>query len=173
MKRKKTFLFIITLLLLGMLSACATSGNTDTIIVSSVASEVIVSELPIPENSQNEIENIRNVMTAKIGEEEFTVTLENNVAVNDFLEMIEQEPLVLEMEDHGGFEKVGELSTNLPTENNQTTTQAGDIVLYQGDKVVLFYGSNSWSYTRLGKIDDIERLQQALGSGSTTVIFHI
>ena len=52
-----------------------------------------------------------------------------------------------------------------PRKNTQTTTQAGDIVLYQGDQIVLFYGSNSWSYTRLGRIDDLTGWAEALGGG--------
>ena len=74
---------------------------------------------------------------------------------------------------YGGFEKVGPLEQRLPTENAQTTTQAGDIVLYQGDQIVLFYGSNSWSYTRLGKIDDLTGWAEALGGGDLSVTFSL
>ena len=59
------------------------------------------------------------------------------------------------MSDYSGFEKVGALGTSLPASNSQTTTQAGDIVLYNGNQIVAFYGSNSWSYTRLGHIDNL------------------
>ena len=75
------------------------------------------------------------------------------------------------MTDYSGFEKVGALGTSLPTSNSQTTTQSGDIVLYQGNQIVIFYGSNSWSYTRLGKIDDLTGWKDALGSGDVTVTF--
>ena len=61
---------------------------------------------------------------------------------------MEEGPVTLEMDDYSGFEKVGPLGTSLPASNSQTTTQAGDIVLYQGNQIVMFYGSNSWSYTR-------------------------
>ena len=85
-----------------------------------------------------------------------------------------QNPIVtIEMEDYGSFEKVGALGQSLPTENVQTTTQAGDIVLYQGNQIVLFYGSNSWSYTRLGKIDDLTGWEQALGDADVTVTFSL
>ena len=59
------------------------------------------------------------------------------------------------------------------TSNSQTTTQVGDIVLYQGDQIVIFYGSNSWSYTRLGKIDDLTGWTEALGSGAVSVTFSL
>ena len=65
------------------------------------------------------------------------------------------------------------MGTSLPTQSSQITTQAGDIVLYQGNQIVLFYGSNSWSYTRLGRIDDLSGWEEALGSGDVTVAFSI
>ncbi len=101
----------------------------------------------------------------------FTATLENNAAVEAFMEMIREAPVVIEMRDYSGFEKVGSLGASLPTSNSQTTTQAGDIVLYNGNQIVIFYGSNSWSYTRLGKIDDLTDWEEALGSGDVTVTF--
>lgn len=73
------------------------------------------------------------------------------------------------MSDYAGFEKVGSLGQSLPTENSRITARSGDIVLYQGNQIVMFYGSNSWSYTRLGKIDDLAGWQEALGNGDVTV----
>ena len=87
------------------------------------------------------------------------------------MEMMREAPVVIEMRDYSGFEKVGSLGASLPTSNSQTTTQAGDIVLYNGNQIVIFYGSNSWSYTRLGKIDDLTGWEEALGSGDVTVTF--
>ena len=63
--------------------------------------------------------------------------------------MKENGPLTLSLHEYGGFEKVGPLGQSLPTEDRQITTRSGDIVLYQGNQLVLFYGSNSWSYTKL------------------------
>ena len=76
---------------------------------------------------------------------------------------------MVQMSDYSGFEKVGPLGTSLPASNSQTTTQAGDIVLYNGNQIVIFYGSNSWSYTRLGHIDDLTGWEEALGSGRHSV----
>ena len=103
----------------------------------------------------------------------FTATLEDNAAVDAFVEMMRETPVVLEMSDYSGFEKVGPLGVSLPASNSQTTTQAGDIVLYNSNQIVIFYGSNSWSYTRLGKIDDLTGWEEALGSGDVTVTFSI
>ena len=112
-------------------------------------------------------------MMVQVGGSTFTATLEENTAVDALVEMMEQEPVTIQMSDYSGFEKVGPLGTSLPTSNQQTTTQAGDIVLYQGNQIVMFYGSNSWSYTRLGHIDDLTGWEEALGSGDVTVTFSL
>ncbi|MBM6855510.1 hypothetical protein H6B11_15370 [Mediterraneibacter glycyrrhizinilyticus] len=103
----------------------------------------------------------------------FTATLEDNEAVTAFVEMLEDESIVIEMDDYSGFEKVGSLGTSLPASNSQMTTQAGDIVLYNSSQIVMFYGSNSWSYTKLAEVDDLTGWEDALGSGSVTVTFSI
>ena len=112
-------------------------------------------------------------MVVQIGESTFTAALEENAAVDALVDMMEQGPVTIQMSDYSGFEKVGPLGTSLPASNQQTTTQAGDIVLYQGDQIVLFYGSNSWSYTRLGRIDDLSGWEEALGSGDVAVTFSL
>lgn len=109
----------------------------------------------------------------QIGEHTFKATLEDNVAVDAFAQMMKQAPVVMQMSEYGGFEKVGSLGQSLPTSNRQTTTQSGDIVLYNGNQIVIFYGSNSWSYTRLGRIDDLSGWREVLGSGAVTVTFSL
>ena len=72
---------------------------------------------------------------------------------------------------YGGFEQVGSLGSDLPASDEQTTTEAGDIVLYSGNQIVVFYGSNTWAYTRLGHITDKspQELEELLGNGDTTI----
>ena len=125
------------------------------------------------ENGQVEEENSEMQMNVQVGGSTFTATLEENEAVDALVEMMEQGPVTIQMSDYSGFEKVGPLGTSLPASNQQTTTQAGDIVLYQGNQIVIFYGSNSWSYTRLGHIDDLTGWEEALGSGDVTVTFSL
>lgn len=108
-----------------------------------------------------------------VGGESFTATLENNSATATFVDMLESGPLVIEMRDYAGFEKVGSLGTRLPTSNRQITTNSGNIVLYNSSQIVIFYGSNSWSYTLLGRIDDLTGWTEALGSGDVTVTFSL
>ena len=81
--------------------------------------------------------------------------------------------ITYEADDYGGFEKVGALGRSLPTSNTQISTQPGDVILYSGNQIVLFYGTNSWSYTRIGKmeygsLDELKTFLKA-GQGKITV----
>ena len=118
-------------------------------------------------------ENAVMNMKVQVGDTIFSATLEENVAVSALVDMMRESPVVLQMSDYSGFEKVGSLGTSLPASNSQTTTHAGDIVLYNGNQIVIFYGSNSWSYTRLGHIDDLTGWEEALGNGDVTVTFSL
>lgn len=103
----------------------------------------------------------------------FSATLEESAAVDALMELMREDPLTIEMSDYSGFEKVGSLGESLPASDSQTTTHEGDIVLYNGSQIVIFYGSNSWSYTRLGHIDDLTGWEEALGSGDATATFSL
>ena len=107
----------------------------------------------------------------KVGGNTMTATLVDNEATRELTKLLEQGDLTIRMSDYGGFEKVGALPQSLPTSNTQITTVPGDIMLYQGNQIVIFYGSNSWSYTRLGKIDGAtaSNLRQFLGNGDITL----
>ena len=132
--------------------------------------ETSAAETDIQNNTEeNKVAN----MNVQVGDVVFSATLEENEAVSALVEMMRESPVVIRMSDYSGFEKVGPLGTGLPVNNSQTTTQAGDIVLYNGNQIVIFYGSNSWSYTRLGRIDDLTGWEDALGSGDVTVIFSL
>lgn len=112
-------------------------------------------------------------MNVQVGNSTFTATLESNEAVNALIEMMESGSITIRMSDYAGFEKVGALGTSLSANDSQTTTQAGDIVLYNRNQIVIFYGSNSWAYTRLGHIDDLTGWEDALGSGDVEVTFSL
>ena len=120
-------------------------------------------------NTQEDVSEMK--MNVQIGDYTFTATLEQNQAVNELIDMMKEGPVTIEMSDYSGFEKVGSLGKRLTTDNHQTTTSEGDIVLYSGDQIVIFYGSNSWSYTRIGKVDDLTNWKKALGSGGVTAVF--
>ena len=107
----------------------------------------------------------------KVGGNYMTATLTDNDATRELTKLLEQGDITIRMSDYGGFEKVGALPQSFPTSNTRITTEPGDIMLYQGNNMVIFYGSNSWSYTRLGKIDGAtaSNLRQFLGNGDITV----
>lgn len=80
-------------------------------------------------------------------------------------------PLTIQMSMYGGFEQVGAIGMSLPRNDVQTVTEAGNIVLYSGNQIVVFYDSNSWTYTRLGRITDKTSSEMAdlLGKKNTTI----
>lgn len=123
--------------------------------------------------SDEEMEEEDMKMVVTVNGRDFMATLEENNAVDALVEMMEDGSITLSLHDYAGFEKVGPLGTSLPASDTQTTTQPGDIVLYQGDQIVMFYGTNSWSYTRLGHIDDLSGWEEALGSGDVTVVLSL
>lgn len=125
------------------------------------------------DSAEEERKDMENKVKVSIGDYCFTATLEETTAAKELAQMMKEKPVVLELEDYSGFEKVGSLGTSLTRSDKQTTTKSGDIVLYNGNNIVIFYGSNSWSYTRIGKIDDLKDWEKALGSGSVTVTFEM
>ena len=116
---------------------------------------------------------LNETMNITIGEYTFTATLEKNAAVDELVDMLKKGTVTISMTDYSGFEKVGSLGSGLTTSDSQTTTAEGDIVLYNGNNIVMFYGSNSWSYTRIGKVNDLTNWRAALGRGSITAVFSL
>ena len=106
-----------------------------------------------------------------IGETAVAVAWEDNEAVQALRALVAEQPLTIEMSMYGGFEQVGSIGTDLPRNDAQTTTRAGDIVLYAGDQMVVFYGSNSWAYTRLGRVTDktAGEMAELLSNGDVTI----
>ena len=103
-----------------------------------------------------------------IDDTKVSVVWEENESVSALIELAEKAPVTIQMSMYGGFEQVGSIGVNLPRNDVQTTTQAGDIVLYSGNQIVVFYGSNSWAYTRLGKIEGLSQseLRSLLGNNA-------
>ena len=95
------------------------------------------------------------------------VKIEENEATKALVAALREASITYEADDYGGFEKVGALGRSLPTSNSQINTQPGDVILYSGNQIVLFYGSNSWSYTRIGKMEygTLDELKSFLKAG--------
>ena len=106
-----------------------------------------------------------------IGGQMQSVTLENNTAAKALAEKLQQSSVTVTLNSSGGFEIWGALGFSLPASDQQMTAQPGDVILYNGSNICLFYGSNSWSYTRLGKIDGLSEseLRSFLKAGETGI----
>lgn len=109
----------------------------------------------------------------KIGTNTLTATLEDNSSAKALVEKLQQNDITIHMEDYGNFEKVGPLGFSLPRNDKQISTQPGDIILYQGASITIYYDTNNWNFTKLGKIDNISQkeLKEILGTSDVTVTF--
>lgn len=114
------------------------------------------------------------VLVVRVGDKTFYAHLEDNAAARAFVEKLNREPLTLTMRDYGGFEKVADLPWTLPTADERITAAPGDVVLYQGDKITLYYGENTWELTRLARIGSrLDEWKTALGEGDVTVSINL
>jgi hypothetical protein len=112
-----------------------------------------------------------NTIYLHIGETVLTATLVENSSTAALKNLLSQAPITIPMRDYGNFEKVGDLGTSLPRNDERITTVAGDLILYQGNVFVIYYAPNTYSFTRLGKINNVtaQELKNILGSGNVTV----
>ena len=100
-----------------------------------------------------------------------TATLVDNSATQTLVAKLQEAPVTVTLNSSGGFEIWGALGFSLPTSNEQVNAQPGDIVLYNGSNICMFYGTNSWSYTRLGRIDGFSgsELRTFLKAGESNI----
>ena len=115
---------------------------------------------------------IGGTMKIIVGNRELTATLVQNSSTQALIEWLKTGPITINMRDYGNMEKVGSFGRNLPTNDERITTEPGDLILYQGNQFVIYYAPNTWSFTRLGRINGITRqeLLNVLGEGNVTVI---
>ena len=97
---------------------------------------------------------MKHELTMNINGEAVTVEWKDNESVSALKELAAESPVTVQTSLYGGFEQVGSIGQSLARNDKRITTQAGDIVLYSGNQLVVFYGSNTWSYTKLGHITD-------------------
>ncbi|MCH5152460.1 MAG: hypothetical protein J1F68_00665 [Clostridiales bacterium] len=147
---KKVTLILSLILVLCMLVACdpkPNKGGTD------------------DDNSQNEQETTKMYIT--IYGNKLEVTLADNSSVTALVELLKQGDITYTADDYGGFEKVGSIGHSLPQNNTPIDTKAGDVILYQGNNICLYYGNNSWNFTRIGWIKGYTatELRNLLGAG--------
>ncbi len=126
-----------------------------------------VNGLELPEADKEE----ENTMYLQIGETVWTAALEDNPSADAWRELLTQGPVTVDMSDYGGFEKVGGIGTSLPQSNRQITTRPGDIILYQGTSITVYYDTNTWNFTPLGHVEHVtqEELKEVLKAGGENV----
>ena len=114
-------------------------------------------------------------ITSDSGSHKLSATLADNSSAMAFYELLQKGPVTIKMRDYGSFEKVGPLGTTLPRNDTQITTTAGDIILYQGNQITIYYDTNSWNFTHLGKVDGVTQaeLKKILGKGDVSAVFEI
>lgn len=188
----KEKMILIAFCMTIMLCMCACSGNTK----NSSGNQDAVTEISTSENVETESSEENDepegdamyqladedesvddeaigdsIMIMKIGDTKVNVEWEDNQAVEALRDMAKDGDITIQMSMYGGFEQVGSIGQSLPRDDKQTTTSSGDIVLYSGNQMVVFYGSNSWSYTRLGHISDKDEAEMAdlLSNGDVTI----
>lgn len=171
---KRLLLFLLLVLALTLsISGCGKQSVSESSAGKAESTEAFVADgnkatqEAIQAIKQEETES----MLLRIGNTEVAVEWEDNESVQALRDLCSDAPLTIQMSMYGGFEQVGSIGTSLPRNDQQTTTGAGDIVLYSGNQIVVFYGSNSWAYTRLGHITDRDAAGMAglLGNGDVTI----
>ena len=162
--------------MLLVLAGCGPSNNVNG-----------VSADPAPENNAAPTENAagppanesepagETVIYAHVNGAVLQIRPENNSSADAFIELLKNGDVTVEMHDYGSFEKVGPLGTSLPRNDAEITTSPGDVILYQGNQITIYYDVNSWNFTRLGKVQNVskEELKSILGSGNVTVRFSL
>ena len=141
-----------------------------------VSSTTDETPITISESSENDSEfaDITTepypVLAFDVGDRAFLAKLEDNSSVDDLISKLPVSGIEITMSDYGGFEKVGDLPFELTTNDTDITTVPGDVILYQGNKITVYYGENTWNFTKLGHIDaSREELLEAFGDGETEV----
>ena len=161
MKRFSVLILAICIFVF-MLSACGSKSNGETAPSPSeqttenstdLQDSSEPNETPDAGNSENKEDEITDTVYLTIGSHRISVKLEKNEATDALTEILNQGDITYTASDYGGFEKVGDLGHMLPHSDRRITTEAGDVILYLGNQIVLFYGSNTWSYTKLGKMN--------------------
>ena len=110
------------------------------------------------------------MLSIVVGATTLKATLTNNSSAQAFIEHLKKGPITINMKDYGNFEKFGDLKKDFPTNDEPITTEAGDIILSDAHLLVFYYAPNQWTFTRLGKFNDVsgDDLKRIFGKGSIT-----
>ena len=179
--KKKVIAVVCTCVALFSMTACG--SDTDTVQMQEQEKTIKVTEIADatssesdtdaqnPETPSEEKEAAEMILNIQAGDHLLTATLAQNSSVEALVEMLSEGTVTIRMSDYANMEKVGSLPDSLPGNDEQISTEAGDLILYQGNSFVIYYDTNSWNFTRLGKINDMtqQELKEILGDGDITV----
>lgn len=158
---KRAGFFVLLVLLFNLLAACGAGHDA---------------KIQIPAESEIGLEERASVkIQITVGDEALFATPEDNSSSEAFLALLQERPITVQMSDYAGMEKVGPLGTNLPRNDTQISVGTGDVILYQGNQITIYYGTNSWNFTKLAVIEGAtkESLLGVLGSGDVEVTFSL
>ena len=169
-KKAVKFIFSIAAAML-VLSGCGSGDPPAGEEKSSTETTAAAAEQTTAEANEEREENNMKKLQIEVNGHVLNATLADNTSAEALAELLSEGPLTLNMSDYGSFEKVGPLPQSLPRNDEHITTEPGDIILYLGNRITIYYDVNTWDFTRLGRIDGITQaeLKEILGSGDVTV----
>lgn len=180
---KRVLVFALLFLFFVLFTACNADGQTtsqeipvaDSPVVANTEESSSASIESKPESNQPSKESESMKIEITVGDTTLTAVPEENSSAEAFLAMLEEGPVTVSMSDYAGMEKVGALGRNLPQNDAPIRVDAGDVILYQGNQITIYYDTNSWSFTKLAAIESAtkESLLDVLGSGEVTVTFSL
>lgn len=163
----------ILYLILAVLGLCGCGDGASPTDSAPSPSQSVISEQESSQSQDNSSSQEEPMLKITVGDQELLATFADNSSAEAFRDLLAQGPVTISMDDYGGFEKVGSLGTTLTRNDTRITTQPGDVILYQGNQITIYYGTNTWNFTRLAKINDSTDLQTKLGTGTVQVTFSL
>ena len=186
---KQAGFIVLLVLLFNILVACGAGHDAEIQIPTESEIPSALLEPSGTEGSESQPESMVQEHESEIGLEErepvkikitvgdvaLIATPEDNSSAEAFLALLQEQPITVQMSDYAGMEKVGPLGRNLPRNDTQISVGAGDVILYQGNQITIYYGINSWNFTKLAVIEGAtkESLLEALGTGDVEVTFSL
>ncbi len=170
---KRIGVLTLAFVLLAALSACA--GEKELVQDSGHQEDTITGDPSEDETGSVYQEEDIKLIYADTGNLILEIEPADNSSAEAFISLLEAGDVTVHMHDYGNFEKVGPLGSSFPTNDETITTEPGDVILYQGDQITIYYDTNTWNFTKLGKVRDLsqDELKAALGDGDVTVVFSL
>lgn len=172
---KKVLSILLLVSLLLSLVSCSKEVQTTTQENPEEQNEDVDNSSPQEEEKVENTQEENKMIFAYVGDKVLQIEPESNSSAEAFITLLEEGDIIVSMSDYGGFEKVGSLGTSLPTNDESITTEPGDVILYQGNQITIYYDTNTWNFTRLGRVKDLsqDELMAVLGQGTVEVRFSL